>query len=65
MSELKINRDALLGFLKSDTRYQVRTLSAIAYRFGCTLAEVDAVVGSAPGAFTARTGRMGVLLGAA
>lgn len=60
-----INRDSLLAFLRSDTRYKWRTLSAIAYRFGCSLAEVDAVVGSAPGAFKAQTGRMGVMLSSA
>lgn len=62
---MSLTRDALLQFLRSDQRYTVRTLSAISYRFGCSLAEVDSVIGSAPGAFVARTGRMGVLIGAA
>lgn len=60
-----LTRDSLIAFLRSDSRYTWRTLSAVAYRFGCTLADVDAVIGSAPGAFKARTGRMGVLLSVA
>lgn len=65
MGKSNLNKDTLTDFLGSDPKYHWRTLSAVAYKFGCDLAEVDAAIGTAPGSFTARTGRMGILIAVA